>query len=808
MRRILRPELLLLLVPILYLATLAQTLVLGDPTEYTFVANVLGIAHPPGYAFITLLGKLFQSLVPFGEIPWRMHLLSAFSATTAVLFVYGIIRAFEDGHSHSTVVGRFSAGALAGVFAALSIAFGADFWQHAIHANPHIITAAFLAANLFFLTRWWAAEQGRSQEAGQANSTDNKKVDRWLLIFSLSAGLGVTHHPLTVFSFPAYALFILLVRPGIWREWRLLLKMIALALLGLAVWLYFPIRSAMGNPVGPTSMNTLDGFLNHVLGRGITEALPYYALHEQWDRARVFWSILRLQYTLPVIFLAVLIVLWPLISWTARRYGKMHSFPAIGKPWLLYILALLCNYAFVISLKVQDIMAYLLGPLLVVGLLSGLGLYFLLLATQRALKPGKTPLALLVGALFLIGPFIQIVRNLQLISLRQYNEGNAYVEAVFSDFAGRGEGAVLLNDWEHMTPLWYVQLVEERWPDAGDVRPEYVSTARPWVEFVYDFLPGGPVYLSNYRPDVVDAGFRLRPFGPFYQVVEPGDPGIPEELVQIDGEGGEVEIIAYELPQRDLEAGAYVPLTLAMRSPSGTADYYVPVLTVGELSFPFTTDSHLVTPQWQPGEVIVERFDFALPHNLTPGEYPLTIGLKNLSRDEDTGVLFNLPSLQVSEADNSLPVSNLLANFRQRIGLEGAKATRGGQTTNAPWSEPLLARPGDTIHLTLDWRSLDYAEESFTVFVHLIDEANQPIVTLDYTPLGGAAPTHLWIPKWLPGQRYVDPYQLTIPEDLAPGNYLVEVGLYEMVGKRRLHISDEAGNLVGDRYILGRVVVE
>jgi hypothetical protein len=92
--------------------------------------------------------------------------------------------------------------------------------------------------------------------------------------------------------------------------------------------------------------------------------------------------------------------------------------------------------------------------------------------------------------------------------------------------------------------------------------------------------------------------------------------------------------------------------------------------------------------------------------------------------------------------------------------------------------------------------------------VHLIDEANQPIVTLDYTPLGGAAPTHLWIPKWLPGQRYVDPYQLTIPEDLAPGNYLVEVGLYEMVGKRRLHISDEAGNLVGDRYILGRVVVE
>ena len=44
----------LLLIPILYILTLAQSPVLGDTSEYTFVANLLGIAHPPGYAFITL----------------------------------------------------------------------------------------------------------------------------------------------------------------------------------------------------------------------------------------------------------------------------------------------------------------------------------------------------------------------------------------------------------------------------------------------------------------------------------------------------------------------------------------------------------------------------------------------------------------------------------------------------------------------------------------------------------------------------------------------------------------------------------
>ncbi|MBK7176287.1 MAG: hypothetical protein IPH82_03715 [Chloroflexi bacterium] len=53
----------------------------------------------------------------------------------------------------------------------------------------------------------------------------------------------------------------------------------------------------------------------------------------------------------------------------------------------------------------------------------------------------------------------------------------------------------------------------------------------------------------------------------------------------------------------------------------------------------------------------------------------------------------------------------------------------------------------------------------------------------------------------------LDPYRLTIPPDLPPGTYYLEVGLYEMIGGRRLHMSDQAGNLAGDRIILGPVVV-
>jgi hypothetical protein len=362
--------LLLLIVPLLYLATLARGFVFGDPTEFTFVANILGIAHPPGYPVITLLGKLFQSLIPFGSIPWRMHLLSAAAASIAVFSLYGIIvtigASIWNPNRQLLIIIRLSA-----VFAALTVATAADFWQHAIHANPHIITTAFLSLNIFFLTRWWAGQ--RLEESGGKGHEM-----RWLYIFSFSAGVGLTHHPLTVFTFPAYAIFILFVRPRIWREWRTWLKMVAFAILGLAVWLYFPIRSPMEPAFGPSNMNTLDGFLNHVLARGISESLPFFGPTDQFDRGLVFWTLLRLQYSLTTIFLALLGLIWLLVDPDRKKQTATNPQPLSGptlRPLgVFFVLAFLLNYFFVINLRQQDIMAYLLGVFLLVGLFAGTGL--------------------------------------------------------------------------------------------------------------------------------------------------------------------------------------------------------------------------------------------------------------------------------------------------------------------------------------------------------------------------------------------------------------------------------------------------
>src|SRR5690606_19827045 len=81
----------------------------------------------------------------------------------------------------------------------------------------------------YFLTRWWAEnEEVKGRTSERVKTLTRSPVhpfipsQKWLYAFCLSAGLGITHHPLTVFGFPAYALFIL----GVWwgkeiGDWRL-----------------------------------------------------------------------------------------------------------------------------------------------------------------------------------------------------------------------------------------------------------------------------------------------------------------------------------------------------------------------------------------------------------------------------------------------------------------------------------------------------------------------------------------------------------------------------------------------------------
>ena len=74
-----------------YLLTLCPTVYVGDSGEFTTAAYTLGITHPPGYPLYVLFGKIFTLIIPFGNIAYRVNLMSAFFGALSCVIVYLIV---------------------------------------------------------------------------------------------------------------------------------------------------------------------------------------------------------------------------------------------------------------------------------------------------------------------------------------------------------------------------------------------------------------------------------------------------------------------------------------------------------------------------------------------------------------------------------------------------------------------------------------------------------------------------------------------------------------------------------------------
>ncbi|MCA9976193.1 MAG: hypothetical protein KC413_10605 [Anaerolineales bacterium] len=131
--------------------------------------------------------------------------------------------------------------------------------------------------------------------------------------------------------------------------------------------------------------------------------------------------------------------------------------------------------------------------------------------------------------------------------------------------------------------------------------------------------------------------------------------------------------------------------------------------------------------------------------------------------------------------------------YRQQIAPEVERVATLGEAIRLRGFDQ--AASADVLSLTLYWESLTAVSASCKVFIHVMDEAGQIVAQVDRPPVDGLAPTH----RWQPGDLVRDPYQISLPPDLPPGEYEVRVGLY----------TDETGRLaaVGDDIVDSAVVL-
>ena len=113
------------------------------------------------------------------------------------------------------------------------------------------------------------------------------------------------------------------------------------------------------------------------------------------------------------------------------------------------------------------------------------------------------------------------------------------------------------------------------------------------------------------------------------------------------------------------------------------------------------------------------------------------------------------------------------------------------------------AAPGDIVQVALFWRCKTRIAQRYKVFVHILDANGRIVAQTDREPVGSLAPTTIW----QPGDEIVDQYGVWLPDDLPPGRYPIEVGMYALEGDgARLRFFDGSAD-VGDALILAPIKV-
>jgi hypothetical protein len=179
----------------LYVRTAAPSVLSGDSAEFQLAAPLLGVPHPTTYPLYVLLGKLATLAIPFGDLAWRVTLVSSVCAALTVGLFFGVARRLTVSHP-------------AALIGSLALGLAPGLWNAATMAEVYALMMALLVALLYLIVtddRPLTTDDRRLNSNSQL-PTPNSQV--WLAAFI--GGLGFAHHGLFVIAgLPILAAYLL-----------------------------------------------------------------------------------------------------------------------------------------------------------------------------------------------------------------------------------------------------------------------------------------------------------------------------------------------------------------------------------------------------------------------------------------------------------------------------------------------------------------------------------------------------------------------------------------------------------------------
>lgn len=257
---------------VIYLFTLAPSVIQIDSGELAAVQATPGIAHPTGYPLFTIIGYLFLKIpLPFTTI-YKANILASIWCTLGIFLYFKsallIIANYKEAATSrreniskkdlaivktANEGGEKNIAIISIIFSGVVLAFSKTYWFQSTSVEVYSLQIFLFFLNVFLILR--------------AYYSVSKKIINWLWV-ALSLALGFANHMTTLLLLPFVTILFFHKEKFSFRSLKKIFLMLSVFIpILLCFYLYLPLR-ASGNPqINWGNPVNLENILRHVSGK-------------------------------------------------------------------------------------------------------------------------------------------------------------------------------------------------------------------------------------------------------------------------------------------------------------------------------------------------------------------------------------------------------------------------------------------------------------------------------------------------------------------------------------------------------------
>lgn len=182
---------------IIYTLSVQPSVPFWDCGEFSAAAIWQQVPHPPGAPLFLIFGKIFQIIIPFGDLGWRINMASVTATALSILLLYLIIIKVILNFKEGEIVQLNDAIAVYGssFVGAMAFAFCDSVWFNGVESEVYASSQLFTSIVVYLMMRW-------------NEKADEEGSERYLLLIAYLIGLSIGIHLLAILTIFSISLLI------------------------------------------------------------------------------------------------------------------------------------------------------------------------------------------------------------------------------------------------------------------------------------------------------------------------------------------------------------------------------------------------------------------------------------------------------------------------------------------------------------------------------------------------------------------------------------------------------------------------